>query len=151
VEEIEKARDLWKDPSPQKGLGGFESVLVSAAHGAGEIFGEVFEGGARGDAVIGVANGRIVFPATDVADVLAHGVSPDALSMESFHSGVFYSIAFLRALAIVEKVERTDKIAGDAADAFESDPDAGQDFPGAEFWGCLAVDHGASCPVSRAS
>ena len=51
-----------------------EDVLTKSADGADEIFGEVFEGGAGGDAVIGVADGRIIFPTTNVADVLAHNV-----------------------------------------------------------------------------
>ena len=55
-------------------LFGFEFILTCAADGADEIFGEVFEGGAGGDAVIGVANGRIIFPTTNVAYVLAHSI-----------------------------------------------------------------------------
>ena len=61
------------------------------------------------------------------------------LHMGAAHAYVFYPVAFLRLLGVVEEVKRADQIAGDAADAFEPDSGPGQDFAGTDFGSCLAV------------
>jgi hypothetical protein len=49
-----------------------EVVLAYAADGAYPVFGDVFEGGAGGDAVVGVAHFRVIHVTTGVANVLFH-------------------------------------------------------------------------------
>lgn len=53
---------------------GGEVVLADAAEGADPVFGEFFEGGSGGDAVVGVAGGGVVLIAADVAYVLFHWI-----------------------------------------------------------------------------
>ena len=54
---------------------------------------------------------------------------------------MFDSVAFLRALAIVEKIKRTNKIAGDAADTFKPDPGSCQNLSMADFGSRLKMYH----------
>ena len=68
----------------------FKGALVKAADGADEIFGKVFEGGAGGDAVIGVAGGLVVFVAADLAYV--------------FHAVFFLFIIFATARELESEV-----------------------------------------------
>ena len=53
-------------------LSGAELVFAYAAEGANPVSGEVFEGGAGGDAVVGVACCGVVLIAADFANVLFH-------------------------------------------------------------------------------
>jgi hypothetical protein len=122
-------------------LFGFEFILTCAADGADEIFGEVFEGGAGGDAVIGVADGRIIFPATNVAGVLAHSILLMLLSTGAACVYVFHSVALFRPLGIVEKIQRADKVSGDAADALKPYSDPRHDLAGTDFGSCLSEYH----------
>ena len=56
-------------------LGFGELVLAGAAEGAGKVVGEILELGAGRDAVVGIADGLVVLPAAEVADIL-HGMVP---------------------------------------------------------------------------
>ena len=49
-----------------------ELILGRAADGADEIIGQVFKGGAGGDAVVGVADGGVISPTAEVAYVFIH-------------------------------------------------------------------------------
>ena len=51
-----------------------EVFLAYAAEGAYPVGGQVFEGGAGGYAIVGVALGGIILVVADVANVLFHGV-----------------------------------------------------------------------------
>ena len=51
---------------------GFEILFADAADGAAPVVGKVFESGARGYAVIGIALGGVIHVTADFANVLFH-------------------------------------------------------------------------------
>ena len=53
-------------------LRSFEISFGSAADGADPVFGDVFESGSGSDTGIRIANSRVVFISTEVADILFH-------------------------------------------------------------------------------
>ena len=55
-------------------FGRAEVFLTHTAEGTHPVSREVFKGGAGGDAVVGVAFGRVVLIVADVANVLFHSV-----------------------------------------------------------------------------
>lgn len=51
---------------------GFEILFADAADGAAPVVGKIFESGARGYAVIGIALGGVIHVTADFANVLFH-------------------------------------------------------------------------------
>ena len=62
----------WLDIGGWRGLLFLEVALVHRAEGAHPVGGQVFELGARGDAVVGIAFCRVILVPADVANILFH-------------------------------------------------------------------------------
>ena len=96
----------------------FEIGFGSAADGADPVFGNIFESGSWSDTGIRIANSRVVFISTEVADILFHGNSFLGLT-PVVHGEMLDAVIFFGTLAIVETIDRSNKVAGDPPYAFK--------------------------------